>query len=94
MTNLKKIEILKQKQFEETNNWVNSFIGECIQYLEDPNVLLKNWDFSKKMPLQKCYNRNQFNYYYETYITRLITKNTTNITFTNIQYFRFPKTMN
>jgi hypothetical protein len=87
-----KIEILEKKQIESNNEWVKWFVGECIQYLKDPNVLIEGfWDFKVPLPLQKCYNREQFNYYYETYINRMINKKLEDLTYTNIQYFNYPK---
>jgi hypothetical protein len=87
-----KIEILEKKQIESNNEWVKWFVGQCIQYLKDPNVLIEGfWDFKVSSPLQKCYNREQFNYYYETYINRMINKKLEDLTYTNIQYFNYPK---
>ena len=89
-----KIEILEKKQIEINNEWVKWFVGECIQYLKDPNILIEgSWDFTIKRPLQKCYNREQFNYYYETYINRMINKKLEDITYTSMQYFNYPKSI-
>jgi hypothetical protein len=97
LTNGEKVELLKRKQLEIGTEWGEWFVGQCIQYLEDPNVLIDGyWDFSKPpMELQKCYNRQQFDYYYEYYINKLIkTKQIRDISFADPQYFRYPKHLN